>query len=87
MEELYEVCFILRVSKECNLPSLLAIGSGICEAVDGLNLWDGGTTLACPEWCGGLSLEDTVCSVCLFKPPAQTVKEELLLTTIEDVHC
>ena len=38
MEELYKVCFILRVSKECNLPSLQAIGRGICEVVDGLNL-------------------------------------------------
>ena len=87
MQELYEWCVILRVNKKCNLPSLLAIGLGIHEVVDGLKLRDGGTALACPEGWGGLSLEDTVCSVCLSKPPAQTVKEELLLTTIEDVHC
>ena len=67
------------MNKECNLPSLLAIGRGICEVVDGLNLRDGGTTLACPECCGALSLEDTVCL--FFKPPARTVKEELFLTT------
>ena len=82
MEELYKVCFILGVSKECNLPSLLAIGRGICEVVDGLTLWDGGTAPACPEWCGGLCSEDTVSSFCLLTPPAWTVKEELLLTTV-----
>ena len=43
--------------------------------VEGLNLRGGGATPACPEWCGGLSLEDTVCSFCLTKPPAGTVKE------------
>ena len=69
------------MSKECNLPSLLAIGRGMCEVVDG-TLRDGETTLSCPECCGGLSLEDTVGSFCLTKPPAGTVKEELLLTTV-----
>ena len=67
------------MNKECNLPSLLAIGRGMYEVVDDLNLLDGGATLSCPEWCGGPSLEDTVCL--LFKPPAGTVKEELFLTT------
>ena len=55
----------------------------MCEVVDGLNLWDGGVTLVRPEsGCGGLSLEDTVRSFPLTKPPAGTVKEELLLTTV-----
>ena len=58
-KNLYEVCFIQRVNKECHLPSLLAIGRGMYEVVDG-NLRDGGATLACPEWCRGLSLKDTV---------------------------
>ena len=64
-----------------SIPCFLAIGCGICEAADG-NLRDRGTALACPEWCGGLSLEDTVCSFHLTKPPAGTVKEELQLTTV-----
>ena len=80
MEEHDEVCFIQRVSKECNLPSFLAIGCRMCE-VDG-NLRDGGTTLACPECSASPSLEDTVCSFCLTKSPAVTVKEELHLTTV-----
>ena len=79
MEEiLYEECFIQRVNKECNLPSFLAIGRRICEVVYGLNLRDGGAT----EWCGGLSLEDTVGSFCLTKPPAGTVKEEVQVTIL-----
>ena len=54
----------------------------MCEVVNG-NLRDGGSTLARPEsGCGGLSLEDTVRSFPLTKPPAGTVKEELLLTTV-----
>ena len=57
------------------IPCFLAIGCGKREKVDGLNLLGGGTTLACPEWCGGLSWEDTVCSSCLTKPPAGTVQE------------
>ena len=81
MEELYEECFIQRVNKECNLPSLLAIGRGIREVADGLNLWDGGATLTCPEWSGSLSLENTVGGFCLTESPAGTVKIELLLTT------
>ena len=77
-EELYEECFIQKVSKDSNLPSLLAIGRGICEVVDGLNLLDGVATLASPEWSGGLPLEDTVCGFCLTKTSAGTVKEELI---------
>ena len=61
------------------IPCFLALGG--CEAADG-TLRDGGTALACSEWCGGLSLEDTVGSFCLSKPPAWTVKEELHLTTV-----
>ena len=53
-----------------------AIGRGICEVVDGLNLRDGGTTLSCPECCGGLSLHGRHRrKFCLTKPPAGTVKE------------
>ena len=63
------------------IPCFLAAGCGI----DG-NLRGGGTTLACLEWCGGLSLEDTVCCFCLTKPPAGTVKEELHLTTAVSVY-
>ena len=63
------------------IPCFLAIGCGGCEAADG-TLWDGGTALACPEWCGGLSLEGTVCNFCLTKPPAGTVKEELHVTIL-----
>ena len=73
MEELtyfYKVCLInlesACMSKRMQSPSFLATGRGICEAVDG-NLWDGGTTLACPERCGGLSLKDTACSFCFTK--------------------
>ena len=57
----------------------MAIGRGIYGVVDGLNLRDGGATLECPECCGALSLEDTVCL--FFKPPARTVKGELFPTT------
>ena len=63
------------------IPCFLAIGCGGCEAADG-TLRVGGTALARPEWCGGLSLEDTVGSFCLTKLPARIVKEELHFTTV-----
>ena len=63
------------------IPCFLALSCGGCEAADG-TFWDEGTALACSEWCGGLSLEDTVGSFCLTKPPAGTVKEELHVTIL-----
>ena len=54
-----------------SIPCSLAAGCG----TDGLNLRGGGATLACPEWYGGLSWEDAVCSLRFFEPPAGTVKE------------
>ena len=63
---------IKRENRMQTIPCFLAIGCGIREVVDGLNLRGGGTTLACPEWCGGLSWEDAVCSFCLG---LRTVKE------------
>ena len=48
-------CFLMQT-----IPCFLAIGCGKREKVDGLNLLGGGTTLACPEWCEGLSWEDAV---------------------------
>ena len=79
MDSVYcKATITLLISVLRDIPSFLAIGRGICEVVDG-NLCDRGTTLACPEWCRGISLEDTVCSFCLTKPPAGTVREELHL--------
>ena len=58
------------------VPFPLAIG---CKVFDS-NLLDMGTSLACCECCGDLSVEDTVCSFCLTKPPAGTVKRSYILS-------